>query len=518
MKTFIKKPIVLIPLLLLAGGVLGGYALLNGAGNPLYDFVVAERSNLVQQVSITGRVHPAQNVELAFEKGGRVLSVYTKVGDSVGAGQTLVELESSELQAQLLGQEAALETERAKLAELERGTRPEEIKVQEVRVENAQIALATSQNNLLDALKNAYTGADDAIRNNVDLLYTNPTSDTPELKFSPKSVLAENDLEWERLLIENMLVLWEKHIASLTMESDFDSFTDEAEKNLKTLKDFLFDELTLAVNELTPSTRITQATITGWQANMADARTTIEGARGDVSSKKEKFQDAKSILALEREELVLLKAGSALEQLAAQKAQVKNAEASVQNYQAQIAKTKLRSPLTGVITQQDAKIGEIVAANTVLVSIISPAKFQIETNIPEADIAKVALGNPAQITLDAYGRDTLFEAVVTEIDPGETILEGVPTYKVTLQFTRDDARIKSGMTANIEITSDSRENVLVIPQRSLIRKNGDKFVRLLRGEEVVEVEVEVGLQGSDGNIEITQGIEEGEKVITFFPE
>ncbi|HJN62222.1 MAG TPA: hypothetical protein QGH92_01300, partial [Candidatus Parcubacteria bacterium] len=98
------------------------------------------------------------------------------------------------------------------------------------------------------------------------------------------------------------------------------------------------------------------------------------------------------------------------------------------------------------------------------------------------------------------------------------IVDGVATYKVTFQFIEDDERIKSGMTANIDITSDNRENVIAVPQRSIIRKNGDKFVRILDGNNVKEIKVETGLYGSDGNIEIIRGINEGDKVITFIEE
>ena len=138
--------------------------------------------------------------------------------------------------------------------------------------------------------------------------------------------------------------------------------------------------------------------------------------------------------------------------------------------------------------------------------------------MPEADIAKVAVGNGSLVTLDAYGRDVVFEAKVVAVDPAETIVDGVATYKVTFQFVKNDERVKSGMTANIDIKSASRENVIAVPQRAIIRKNGDQFVRIADGESFREVKVETGLRGSDGNIEIISGINEGDKVITFSKE
>jgi len=74
------------------------------------------------------------------------------------------------------------------------------------------------------------------------------------------------------------------------------------------------------------------------------------------------------------------------------------------------------------------------------------------------------------------------------------------------------------MTANINIQSAKKDNVIALPQRALIREDGKKYVRVLRGEAIERVEVETGLQGSDGNIEILSGIEEGDKVIVFLQE
>src|SRR5581483_10901237 len=101
----------------------------------------------------------------------------------------------------------------------------------------------------------------------------------------------------------------------------------------------------------------------------------------------------------------------------------------------------------------------------------SDTKFQIDANIAEADIAKVALGQKATVTLDAYGPDVVFNATVIKIDPAETIVDGVPTYKTTFQFDTPDDRIKSGMTANIDIQGDSHTDVLAVPERAVIDHN-----------------------------------------------
>ena len=163
----------------------------------------------------------------------------------------------------------------------------------------------------------------------------------------------------------------------------------------------------------------------------------------------------------------------------------------------------------------DARVGEYANASSPLISIISDTSFEIEANVPEADIAKIHVGDQAKITLDAYGSDVFFEGRVVTIDTAETIIDNVPTYKVTLAFTKNDTRIKSGMTANIDIATARKENVLSIPQRAVINKDGQKTVMVVTGTDTTtETTVTTGLRGSDGSIEIIEGITEGAIIIT----
>ena len=155
-----------------------------------------------------------------------------------------------------------------------------------------------------------------------------------------------------------------------------------------------------------------------------------------------------------------------------------------------------------------------MGANVSIISLISESEFEIEARVPEADIAAVKIGDFAQVTLDAYGNDVVFEARVVAIDPAETIVEGVATYKTTFAFLVKDARVRSGMTANIDVVTDRREGVVVVPRRAVITRGDEAFVRIMNSAGVVgEVKVKIGLVGSDGNAEIIGGIREGDAAV-----
>lgn len=480
---------------------------------PTFSYELSRRGSVIQEVSVTGNVKAAQNVDLAFEKTGRVVYIPVKVGDKVYPGEVLVSLDNSDLKAQLGQAEANVKAAEAKLDELKRGTRPEEIQIDEVKVNNADFALGDAQKSLVASLEDSYTKSEDAVRNKVDAFFSNPRGANPKLTFSLSNNQLELDLESQRLSIENILNIWNASLVGVSGASNLFLYVASANKNLGTIKDFL-DLAALAVNSLAANSSFSQTTIDGYKSNVSTARTNVNTAVSNLSSANSSLTTAQSNLSLAKEELALDKAGSTPEQILSQEATVEGLQAAADNIRAQISKTIIYSPLNGIVTKQEAKIGEIVAPNSAVVSLISEAQFQIEAFVPEVDIAKIKLSDPANVTLDAYGEDVSFEAKVIKIDPAETVLEGVSTYKVTLEFAKEDERIRSGMTANLDISTDRRDDAIFILQRSVISKGDKKFVNILgSGDKVEEREIKTGLRGSDGNIEVTEGLKEGERVL-----
>lgn len=487
MKKIIKKPIFIAGIVIVL--IIAGYFYFNRSKKPGYDTVIAERGTIVQEVSVTGKVRPAEEVDLAFEKAGKIAAVNIQVGDRVERGSVLITQVNNDLIAQLEQAKASVNEQQAKLDELKKGTRPEEIQVQETKVQNAK-------DDLLDKIQDAYTKSDDAVRNKVDQAFSNPRTSNPQLNYylNADSSL-RTDIEWRRFLIEGKLNSWELSLDSISV----------TKSNLNEIKLFL-DKVALVINNTSASSGLSQTTLDTWKSDVSTARTNVNTAITNLST-------AESTLAVEENNLILKQAGYTTEQIINQEAKLEQAKANVKNIQAQLAKTILWTPISGVVTKQDAKQGEIASANTPIVSIISEAQFETETNVPEADIAKIKIGNKAKITLDAYGSDAIFEAIVVKIDPAETMIEGVATYKTALQFIKEDQRVKSGMTANVDILTDRRDNIIILPQRAVVSRNGDKIVQVLNGKDIKEIKIKTGLRGSDGNIEILEGVAEGDKVV-----
>lgn len=473
----------------------------------------AKRTNVEQVVTITGNVKPNQFVDLAFEKTGRIRSAAVAVGQTVGIGQTLLVLENADIQADLLEANAQLKAQQAKLDELKKGSLPEDIQVEEVRLENAKRSLENEKRKAADTIHSLYTKAEDTVRNTIDRFFSNPRSSNPIFNHGSDSTI-KTSIEFDRLKAEAILKSWGQSMVDVTPSNVTNHFT-EATVNLNQIKSLL-DKVSLVINSLTPTTSLSQTTIDAYRADVSAARTAISTELANLTAAQDTITSAENQIKLSESQLALKKTPTRPEQIRAQEASVEQAIAHRDSVQSQLAKTVLRSPIAGTVSAVDVKVGEIVAPNIKVVSVISSAKYKIEAFVPEADVANLKIGDTAVISLDAV-QDVGYSAKIGSIDPAETLREGVPTYKVTLFFDKADDHIRSGLTANVEIITASKSDVIAIPARAIVEKSDKKIVRTKANkdaDELIEREVVTGLRGSNGDIEIVSGLQAGEIVVT----
>ena len=509
----LKRPLLTGIVVIITIGV--GWLIFSGTEESQFETIIIERGGLLQEVSVTGRITPSEEVDLAFELSGKARSVHVSVGDSVYSGQLLAELLNGEMFAQLAQAKAVVKGEEAKLGELLVGTREEEIQVQEIKVLNAKLEVSQAEKNIVDKIEIAYTKADDAVRNKVDQFFTNPRTDNPSINFQIADSQLEIKIENGRVHIEAVFSEWFGKLQNLSVESYLPSDVEEVNTHLNEVRAFLVN-VALAINAQGAGSTFSQATIDGYRGDVSIARTNIDTAISSVRTAEDTLSTDHALARLEEQNLLLMLAGATSQQIATGEAALEKARADVARYQAQLAKTIIRAPISGTVTKQDVVVGEIITSNTVVISLVSISSFEIVAYIPEVDIEKVSVGDHATLTLDAYSDDLLFESTVTEVDPAETVIEGVSTYKVTLSFLDTKSDVRPGMTANIDILTGIRNDVIAIPRRAVALKNGSKVVRvLLSGGEIKEREVTVGLNGSDGRVEIVSGLSEGEEVVVF---
>ena len=486
--------------IILAAVLVEGWFFFFRGGGSTDGLLVLELKSFVQQVSVSGKVVAAKEVSLGFAQSGRITSVYVSVGDFVPQGTTLAVVENGDQRATLLQKEAALENQQAKLASLKAGTRQEEIAV-------AQSSVTSDTQALIDELQDAYRAADGATRNTLDQFINNPRT-SPSLTFSVSDSNLKTSVESKRLAAESALVAWSAAVFTLSASADLSQAASLAQSNLFAIASLLSDA-GAAINRAISSTQISQTMLDTYSVAVATARTNINASISAVTS-------AKSDLDSSGKNLALKEAGPTQEDISAQEAQVKSASADVAAAQAQLIKTFISAPFGGIITVVDAKPGKIVSPNTPEISMISTGAFRIESYVPEINIALIAVGDKASVTLDAYG-GKIFPASVVSIDPAETMRDGVSTYRALLQFDAQNPLIKPGMTANVAITTDTKASALSVPQGLIVYRDGKAFVRVLVDKSTVEREVTLGGVSSLGEVEILSGLNQGDTIITTLP-
>ncbi len=515
MKIFTKKRLLILISLIFLGGL--GYLKFFTKNQVEYKYEVIKKSKIIEKVSVTGKVKPIDTTHLTFEQSGKIAEVYVGVGDRVKSGDILVKLTSQTILAQKQEALANLKQAQAHLKELKSGTRKEEVKVKESRYLTSDTSVKNSEKNLELKISEAFVDSNFIIKSTIASLADNPFDTRTKILFRTNDSIAMNNLNNEKFYLNKMLGEWERYLDELP---DIRRSKVVAEKNLNQLNRFVKD----LVN-LTPSFSSSSAAATtrlnAWKANIVTTQQTINAAISEIDQAYNAILTAEKNRIVSNDELNLSHSGVRPEQVEMQEASVWAANARVQQIQAEIDKTVLQAPFDGVITKMEAKKGEVISlisSKEILVSMIGEG-YEIELNVPEVDISKIKIGDGVIIKLDAFN-DYEFESKVKFIEPAETEVGGVVYYQVKIELDLDaiDLEIRSGMSVDVDIVTKQKENVIKIPQRKVVRQEGDKVVRIVEinsdgKQDMVEVKVETGIRDEEGNIEILKGLKEGDKFL-----
>lgn len=508
-KTFFLRKRVYIPAILLVVLILWG--IFGGSGSQSEHVITVEPSTFVQEVSVTGKVIPAKDVDMAFETSGRVSFVAIQVGDAVKQGQVLAGVSNGDQQATIMQRQAKVDSEAAKLAEIQRGSRPEDIAIAVTSVEGARVSYEQNLQALVDQIKDSYAKVDDGVRSKADQLFKNPRTVYPEVTAFDSYTL-QTSVNEQRLKIGEILNTWNTSISNLSSDTYSLSYIVEARSHLSTARNF-FNDLSAGVSTLVANQSFTQTTIDKYKTDISSARSAVSASISALSTAEQSYKASQNAYMKAQDELALKRAGSTIEQVNSQRAILRSAEADLQSARALYSRTIITAPFDGLITKVDTKAGEIASVNTNVIGMISASSYEIESFVSESDISKVKVGQPARVTLDAYGKDIIFLATTVHVDPAETVLDGVSTYKTKLQFTTIDERIRSGMTANIVIQTAEKPGTVVIPQEALFLEAGEKMVTIDQVGKRVNRKVVTGGINAKGEIEVLSGIAAGEKVV-----
>lgn len=459
-----KKNIIIVVVVVILLGVGSYFAFFRHA--PTYQFVTVEEGPIVETVSVTGNTTPVRSVSLGFQNSGTIAHVYRELGDWVGVGDVIAELNTANLSASLQQAQAAYN---AAVASRSSTSLPETA----TQVRNAYLS--------------AYTTLDTLLKNDVDTFFGGPTAYGPLLLISAP-MYPFGSLSQERAALTNEMQTYQQSLASAS-SSDPSTLLTNATTVARDVSSFL-DKLAVATNDFNSSSTAVQL------AALATARTGVNSLLTTLSSARDTYL-TKSIGATSLAD-----------------ASVEQATAGVAVVEANLQGTRIVAPIAGTITQQDAKVGELASPGTPLVSIIGNSGFEAYAGASETDIGKIGVGDKVMMTLDAFPNET-FTGAVFYIAPAQTNTQGVVSYQVKISFDKFDARLKSGLTANIDIQTRYKDNVLILPQYAILQNDSGTFVETLENNKVKQNPITLGIQDQKGNVEILSGVTLGEKVLNI---
>lgn len=447
----------------------------NGNGR---EILVIKPADFLQTVSVSGKVIPAESADLGFNKSGKITRVSVVVGQNVGAGQIIAELDSRTAKSEL-------DTARLNLA-----------KAKEIAQSKSESSgLSKNSSDALTAI-NKYLIDADLIMDELNSIFYDYTVSTYKMSLSLDT--DKNRYKTASANYDKAKKAYEK--VSAQYRSANGQFTDT--------------QVSTLLAETIASAQLSFQ-------SLKDAKAFVFGVYNGTS---ENFRSADLVSDNTNIETWTQTIDSDISSLSSSRNAITNSVYDIQSLELVVKQKEyayqdcfVRAPFGGTITRLDIKTGEQATAGATVISMISYGLYQVESYVPEINIANLAVGNPAEVTLDAYGATAVFLAKIISIDPAETVKDGVSTYKTKLQFLAENSRIKPGMTANLIITSIKKSNTISVPAGAILDKQNQKIVKILVEGKEVERVVTLGEIGALGQTEILSGLKTGDKVIVNPP-
>jgi HlyD family secretion protein len=472
---------------------------------------IVERGTLVAMVNTTGTILPEKQTTLTFKTPGRVEEVLVEEGQAVRAGEVLARLETDDLAYGIAQAELSVAQAGLSVAQAEEGLALAEqnVTLAQQRVDQSAVGVGQAQAQLLrvqtPASKYDIAAAEAALesaRASYRRLVDGPTAE--EIR------VARTNLDQAQAALDQA-------------QAAYDQVADRPDVAMLP-QSLQLEQATIAYEAAKANFELTQRDPS--EAELAAARSAVVQAESALARLLEGVSDEDILVAqlqVEQAQLSLDQAQTSLEQAQTSRNQAQVsleqarlshdlAQLSLDQARHQLEGTVLTAPHEGIVTLVGVKVGEISGGQPAFV-LTDLSRYHIDVTVDEIDIGRVAEGQAVTITLDALPGETLSGQIDTVADTAQ-LDAGVVTYKVTIALDPTDAPLRAGMTANADIVTELRQDVLLVPNRyvRIDRTSGQAFVDRADGDQVQSIEIQIGLRDEFVS-EVLAGLEEGDMVV-----
>lgn len=447
-----------------------------------------------EQISFIGEVRAVSEAEIKPEKSGKIVKVNVILGQTVSAGQVIVELENANERASLLQAEGAYEISLANSAQSGVG-----VTEAETNLENALQTIRNTNQNSYNTVNNVLLGT-------VDLFFSQPETSVPGLKIGGVGNTAF--LNDERVAFQTIMPKWRDSIndvrdadAELKNNREVRVETNRLLNLINTLIPLLNNDksiggyTTTEIETLRQNLTIAQTQITGTLSELDRVYTALKNAQEGLSKSK-------------------LSASGGITSVS--DAQVKQALGNLRSAQANYEKTILRSPINGTVNAVDAKVAMFLNSLQSVATIANNDKAEVVAYVSDQDRNLIKIGDEVQIEGNRKGKIAIIAPAINNV-----------TKKIEVRIASADENLKIGETVRVTLQSVAKKEIeqISIPLTAVKFESANAFIFLIKDEKLTKVPVTVGevrgrmvsiVSGLDQNTEFVldvRGLNEGEKVI-----
>ena len=171
--------------------------------------------------------------------------------------------------------------------------------------------------------------------------------------------------------------------------------------------------------------------------------------------------------------------------------------------------TFVRSPVDGVVAERKVKLGDRIGPANKLYALVNMHSLIARVHVPGRDMRSISVGQQAMITTD-FLPDEKFTGHILRISP--VVDPGSGTFKVTLELTDSNGRLRPGMFVNTHIVTATHERAVLVPKRAVVYDDGMPHVFVVEDSTAKKVQLLKGFEDTD-NLEVLSGVSHGDRIV-----
>ena len=468
-------------------------------------------SQLDSVLETTGEVKSQTQGDLRAQRAGVITSVNARVGQYVRAGTIIASIENASERATVSQAQASVAQAQANLSKVAGGTRDEQLAVLATGTASAAQALSEATTAAKNTLLSAYATTDATFAGGIDAMFSNADGANPKLRFVSTNSSQATGAEHGRFILQSTI---ERHVSASESVSTLSTAKvqteiDAVEQDMFKIKTTL-DNVISALDGAVPTASVTETTIASYKTTATTARTTVLSTLSALSTARGSLNNAQNALTVAEENESQGVSGAQQEDVDVAQAQLESAQATLAQAIAQLENTRVRAPVTGIVTILTVGKGDFVTSFQDIGLVANDNALEIETFVSSNAVDRIAVGGRALI-------NRKHEGVITSIAPGiDPVKRQV---EVHIALVNDDVPLTHGSRVSVEflnlvhqdVTEDDAE--ILVPIAALKLVGDEAFVFTVNEENtLVAISVELGsvIQSS---IEILNGITRDTEIV-----